>query len=87
MRSIGIASCSERRTRTRGLDLRRPLAKQMEGTILALGKAIMVVSEQDNLFTITAVSTSSRLSEADSARLAQAQAYLLAMLRLTYPRT
>lgn len=45
--------------------------KQMENTIIGLSKAIKVESEQDNLFKITAKSSSGALSEADSAKLAQ----------------
>ena len=45
--------------------------KQMEQMIIGLGKAIKVVSEQDNLFTISAVSTDGKMSDADSARMAQ----------------
>lgn len=45
--------------------------KQMEQMIIGLGKAIKVVSEQDNLFTISAISTDGKLSDADSARMAQ----------------
>ncbi len=45
--------------------------KQMENTILGLGKAIKVESEQDNLFKISATSTNGGMSDADSAKLAQ----------------
>ncbi|HEY6869485.1 MAG TPA: XrtA system polysaccharide chain length determinant [Novosphingobium sp.] len=45
--------------------------KQMEQAVLDLGKAVKVVSQQDNLFEITATSTDGGLSEADSAKLAQ----------------
>jgi polysaccharide chain length determinant protein (PEP-CTERM system associated) len=45
--------------------------KQMEQMIIDLGKAIKVVSEQDNLFTISAVSTDGKMSDADSAHMAQ----------------
>ncbi|MEP7221856.1 MAG: XrtA system polysaccharide chain length determinant [Novosphingobium sp.] len=45
--------------------------KQMEQMIIDLGKAIKVVSEQDNLFTISAISTDGKMSDAESARMAQ----------------
>lgn len=45
--------------------------KQMEQMVLGLGKAVKVVSQQDNLFEITAVSTDGNISDAESARLAQ----------------
>lgn len=45
--------------------------KQMEQMVLDLGKAVKVVSQQDNLFEITATSTDGSLSEAESAKLAQ----------------
>ena len=45
--------------------------KQMEQMVLDLGKAVKVVSQQDNLFEITAVSTDGSLSEAESAKMAQ----------------
>ncbi|MBC2666344.1 chain-length determining protein [Novosphingobium flavum] len=45
--------------------------KQMENMVLALGKAVKVVNQQDNLFEITAVSTDGSLPDAQSARLAQ----------------
>ena len=45
--------------------------KQMEGAIEGLGKAIRVVNDQDNLFEITATSSSSSRSDAENARLAQ----------------
>lgn len=44
-------------------------SKQMEATILSLGKEIKVESEQDNLFTITANASSG--SDVESAKLAQ----------------
>lgn len=43
--------------------------KQMEAMVLALGKAVKVVSQQDNLFEIIAVSSDGSLSDAESARL------------------
>ena len=43
--------------------------KQMEAMVLALGKAVKVVSQQDNLFEITADSSDGSLSDAESARL------------------
>ena len=45
--------------------------KQMENVIIGLGKAIKVESEQDNLFKISATSSSGAISDAESARLAQ----------------
>lgn len=45
--------------------------KQMENTVLGLGKAVKVVNQQDNLFEITATSTDGAISDAQSARLAQ----------------
>ena len=45
--------------------------KQMESTVLGLGKAIKIVSERDNLFEITAVSSNGSLSDAENAKLAQ----------------
>jgi len=45
--------------------------KGMEQMIIDLGKAIKVVSEEDNLFTITAVSTDGKMSDVASARMAQ----------------
>ena len=45
--------------------------KQMEGTILGLAEDIEIVSEQDNLFEITAVSSRGSLSDAQNAKLAQ----------------
>ncbi|MFC3174666.1 XrtA system polysaccharide chain length determinant [Novosphingobium bradum] len=43
--------------------------KQMEAAVLALGKAVKVVSQQDNLFEITALSSDGSRSDAESARL------------------
>lgn len=45
--------------------------KQMEEMIVGLGKAVKVVSQQDKLFEISAVSTDGSLSDAESAKLAQ----------------
>lgn len=45
--------------------------KQMEGKVLALGKAVKVVSQQDNLFEITADSSNGSFSDAENAKLAQ----------------
>ena len=45
--------------------------KQLEATVAELGKAVKVVSQQDNLFEITAVSTDGHMSDAESAKLAQ----------------
>ena len=45
--------------------------KQMESAVLALGKTVKVVSQQDNLFEITAQSADSSLSDSDNAVLAQ----------------
>jgi len=45
--------------------------KQMEAMVVDLGKAVKVVSQQDNLFELTAVSTDGSLSDAESARMAQ----------------
>ncbi|MCB2072595.1 MAG: chain-length determining protein [Novosphingobium sp.] len=45
--------------------------KQMEGTVLGLAKAIKVVSEEDNLFKISAVSSNGSMSDAENAKLAQ----------------
>ena len=45
--------------------------KQMEAKVLALGKSVKVVSQQDNLFEITGTSTDSGMSDAESAKLAQ----------------
>ena len=45
--------------------------KQMEAEVLLIGKAIKVVSEQDNLFTISATSRDSSLSDADNSKLSQ----------------
>jgi len=44
---------------------------QMEGAVAGLAKDILVVSEQNNLFEITATSGRSYLSDADNAKLAQ----------------
>ncbi len=45
--------------------------KQMESTVLKLAEDISVVSEQDNLFEITAVSGKGAFSDAENAKLAQ----------------
>lgn len=45
--------------------------KQMEAMIVDLGKAVKVVSDQDNLFEITATSTDGHISDAESAKMAQ----------------
>jgi polysaccharide chain length determinant protein (PEP-CTERM system associated) len=45
--------------------------KQMEGTVASLGKAIKVVSQQDNLFEISASSGSRGYSDVQNAKLAQ----------------
>lgn len=45
--------------------------KEMEGAVIALAKDIKVVSTQDNLFEITAVSKQGSLSDAENAKLAQ----------------
>ncbi len=45
--------------------------KQMEGTVLGLAKAIKVINQQDNLFEISATSSSGSLSDAENAKLAQ----------------
>jgi polysaccharide chain length determinant protein (PEP-CTERM system associated) len=45
--------------------------KQMEATVASLGKAIKVVSQQDNLFEISASSGSSGYSDVENAKLAQ----------------
>ena len=45
--------------------------KQMESTVLGLAKAIKIVSERDNLFEITAISSNGSLSDAENAKLAQ----------------
>jgi len=45
--------------------------RQMEQMVLGLGKAVKVVSQQDNLFEITATSTDGSISDAESAKLAQ----------------
>ena len=46
-------------------------ARQMEGAVAELAKNIKVVSQQDNLFEITAISGRSDLSEAENAKLSQ----------------
>ena len=45
--------------------------RQMDAAVLALSKNIKVVSEQDNLFAISAVSRDGSLSDAENAKLAQ----------------
>lgn len=45
--------------------------KEMEAAVIGLAKDIKVVSQQDNLFEITAVSKAGSLSDAENARLAQ----------------
>ncbi len=45
--------------------------KQMEAMVLDLSKAIKVESEQDNLFKISAISTDGKMSDSDSAKMAQ----------------
>lgn len=45
--------------------------KDMENAVLGLGKNIKVVSQQDNLFEITATSSDGSLSDAENAKLAQ----------------
>ena len=45
--------------------------KEMEAAVIALAKDIKVVSQQDNLFEITAVSKQGSLSDAENARQAQ----------------
>jgi polysaccharide chain length determinant protein (PEP-CTERM system associated) len=45
--------------------------RQMEAALALLGKNVTVVSEQDNLFQITAVSGDSALSDVENSRLAQ----------------
>jgi polysaccharide chain length determinant protein (PEP-CTERM system associated) len=52
-----------------GEDVSSP--RQMEGVVLGLAKDIKVVSTQDNLFEITAVSKNGSLSDAENAKLAQ----------------
>ena len=52
-----------------GEDVATP--RQMDGAIAALAKNIKVVSEEDNLFAISAVSNDSALSDAENAKLAQ----------------
>jgi len=45
--------------------------KQMDAAVAGLGKAIKITADQDNLFTITARSSSMRFSEGDNARLSR----------------
>lgn len=45
--------------------------KQMESAVLALGNNVSVVSQQDNLFEITARANNSSFSDAENAKLAQ----------------
>lgn len=45
--------------------------KQMEAAVLALGRNVSVVAQQDNLFEITAVADQSSFSDAENAQLAQ----------------
>jgi len=45
--------------------------KQMESAVLALGKNVSVVSQEDNLFEITATANNSSFSDAENAKLAQ----------------
>jgi polysaccharide chain length determinant protein (PEP-CTERM system associated) len=45
--------------------------KQMDGAVAGLGKSIKVVSQQDNLFEISASSGSGAFSDAENAKLAQ----------------
>jgi uncharacterized protein involved in exopolysaccharide biosynthesis len=45
--------------------------RQMEAAVALLGKEVTVVSDQDNLFEITAVSGDSKLSDLQNSRLAQ----------------
>lgn len=45
--------------------------KQMELAVLKLGNNVKVVSEQDNLFSITAIANNSSFSDAENARLAR----------------
>lgn len=45
--------------------------RQMDAALLALSKNIKVVSEEDNLFAISAVSNNGSLSDAENAKLAQ----------------
>ncbi len=52
-----------------GNDIASP--KQMEATVLGLAKTIKVVSQQDNMFEITATAREGALSEAENAKLAQ----------------
>jgi polysaccharide chain length determinant protein (PEP-CTERM system associated) len=45
--------------------------RQMESTVAGLAKSIKVVSQQDNLFEVTATASNGSLSEAENAKLAQ----------------
>lgn len=45
--------------------------KQMEGAVLGLAQNVKVVSQQDNLFEITATASHSSFSDAENAKLAQ----------------
>lgn len=45
--------------------------KQMEAAVLKLGESVKVVSQQDNLFEITATASNSSFSDAENAKLAQ----------------
>ena len=45
--------------------------KQMDGAIAGLGKAIKISADQDNLFTITAKSSSMAMSDGDNAKLSR----------------
>lgn len=51
--------------------------KAMEAAVLKLAENIKIVSEQDNLFNITAMSNDSSLSDAENAKVAQAVAQKL----------
>ena len=51
--------------------------KQMEAAVLALGKNVSVVSQEDNLFEITATANNSSFSDAENAKLAQSVAQKL----------
>ncbi len=46
--------------------------RQMESAIASLGKTIKIVADQDNIFEISAQTSSGKLSDADNARLSQA---------------
>ncbi len=61
----------EKVVRATGLGSGITTPRQMEQMVLDLGKAVKVVSQQDNLFEITATSTDGSISDAESARLAQ----------------